>query len=150
MNHHEPCGVIELRRYTLHPGRREALIALFEREFVETQEALGLRVLGQFRDLDDADAFVWLRGFADMSARRSGLAAFYGRPVWARHRDAANATMIEPVLVGVAAFADAAAEQHRPWVSAVASALTPRGLAGAAVLHRLVPTARSALHGAMT
>jgi len=87
--------VIELRQYTLHPGRRHTLIELFEREFVETQEACGMQVLGQFRDLDAADRFVWLRGFADMAARARGLQAFYGGPVWAAHREAANATMID-------------------------------------------------------
>jgi len=90
-----PGAVVELRQYTLHPGRRDALVALFEREFIETQEACGLHVLGQFRDLDRADRFVWLRGFTDMGARRHGLHAFYGGPVWAAHREAANATMID-------------------------------------------------------
>jgi hypothetical protein len=54
-----------------------------------------MRVLGTFRDLDDADRFVWLRGFADMDSRRSGLAAFYGGPVWADHGAAANDTMLD-------------------------------------------------------
>jgi quinol monooxygenase YgiN len=89
------CDVIELRRYALHPGARETLIELFERELVEAQEAVGLRVLGTFRDVDDPDSFVWIRGFADMAARGEGLQAFYGGPVWAEHRDAANATMID-------------------------------------------------------
>jgi quinol monooxygenase YgiN len=88
-------GVLELRRYALHPGAREALIELFEREFVETQEAVGIRVLGTFRDADDPDSFVWLRGFADMPARGEALQAFYGGSVWAAHKDAANATMID-------------------------------------------------------
>jgi quinol monooxygenase YgiN len=87
--------VVELRRYTLHPGQRETLIDLFDREFVETQEAVGMRVIGQFRDLDDDQRFVWLRGFADMARRRTGLEAFYGGPVWQAHRDAANATMVD-------------------------------------------------------
>jgi hypothetical protein len=87
--------VIELRRYALHPGERETLIELFDRELVEPQEAVGMRVLGQFRDLDDPDSFVWLRGFENMTARRDALAAFYGGPVWREHRDAANATMID-------------------------------------------------------
>lgn len=89
------CAVVELRRYTLHPGRRDTLIELFEREFVETQEACGMRLLGQFRELDDADRFVWLRGFADMQQRAQALAAFYGGPVWQAHREAANATMVD-------------------------------------------------------
>jgi quinol monooxygenase YgiN len=89
------CAVVELRRYTLHPGARETLIELFERELITSQEAVGMHVLGQFRDLDDPDAFVWLRGFRDMQARRAGLRAFYEGPVWRSHRDAANATMVD-------------------------------------------------------
>ncbi len=65
--------MLELRQYTLRPGRRDDLIELFERELVRPQEAVGMRVLGTFRDLDDSDRFVWLRGFADMTSRRSGL-----------------------------------------------------------------------------
>jgi len=89
------ADVLELRQYTLHPGRREDLIELFDREFVETQDAVGAQVLGQFRDRDDEDRFVWLRGFADMPTRASALSAFYGGPVWAAHRDKANETMID-------------------------------------------------------
>ena len=89
------CHVVELRQYTLHPGQRDVLIGLFDREFVETQEAVGMRVLGQFRDVDAADRFVWLRGFADMPSRQRGLTEFYGGPGWAAHRDVANATMVD-------------------------------------------------------
>jgi quinol monooxygenase YgiN len=91
----EDCQLIELRQYTLHPGQRDVLIELFDREFVETQEAVGMRVIGQFRDLDDSNKLVWLRGFSDMVSRKQGLEAFYGGPVWAAHRSAANATMID-------------------------------------------------------
>lgn len=88
-------AVVELRQYTLRPGRRDELIELFDREFVETQEETGMIVLGQFRDLDDPDRFVWLRGFADMEGRREALSAFYGGPVWAAYKDRANATMAD-------------------------------------------------------
>lgn len=87
--------VLELRQYTLHPGRRDDLINLFEREFVESQEDQGMTLVGQFRDLDDPDRFVWLRGFPDMDARQRSLGAFYSGPAWRANRDAANATMID-------------------------------------------------------
>lgn len=90
-----PINVIELRQYTLRPGQRDVLIELFDREFVESQEATGMAVLGQFRDLDDPDRFVWLRGFDDMPSRAEALGRFYGGPVWKEHRDRANATMID-------------------------------------------------------
>jgi quinol monooxygenase YgiN len=89
------CSVVELRRYTLHPGRRDTLIDLFDRHFVEEQEATGMRIVAQFRDLDRPDVFTWVRGFPDMASRAASLGAFYGGPVWAAHRDAANATMID-------------------------------------------------------
>lgn len=88
-------AVIELRQYTLQPGRRDALIDLFERAFVDTQEAVGIRLIGQFRDLDDPDRFVWLRGFTDMAARKQALEDFYFGPVWQTHREAANAEIID-------------------------------------------------------
>jgi len=90
---HSP--IVELRHYTLHPGRRDDLISLFDTYFVEGQESCGMKIIGQFRDIDDPDAFVWLRGFDDMQARHDALTAFYDGPVWAAHRDAANETMID-------------------------------------------------------
>jgi hypothetical protein len=91
----DPCQVIELRHYTLRPHQRDVLIDLFEREFIETQEAVGIRVIGQFRDIDRPDRFVWVRGFSTMAARPQALASFYGGTAWQAHRDAANATMID-------------------------------------------------------
>ena len=54
-----------------------------------------MRILGQFRSLDDDDRFVWMRGFPDMSTRANALATFYGGPAWQAHKAAANATMID-------------------------------------------------------
>jgi hypothetical protein len=87
--------VVELRQYTLHPGARDTLVALFEAEFVTGQEAAGIHVIGTFRDLDDPDRFVWLRGFSTMDDRKTALERFYYGPVWQAHRAAANATMID-------------------------------------------------------
>lgn len=89
------CPIVELRQYTMHAGRRDVFIALFEREFVATQEAAGIRVLGLFRDLDDPNRVVWLRGFPDMPSRAASLTAFYGGPAWKAHRDAANACILD-------------------------------------------------------
>ena len=46
------CPIVELRQYTLYPGKRDTLMDLFDREFVESQEAVGMTLIGQFRDLD--------------------------------------------------------------------------------------------------
>ena len=70
--------VVELRQYTLAPGRRDALIDLFEAEFIEPQQACGIRIVGTFRDLDDPQKFVWIRSFPDMERRARSL-VFGGR-----------------------------------------------------------------------
>lgn len=88
-------SVIELRQYIMKPGQRDVLIDLFEREFVESQEALGVTLIGQFRNLDDPDRYVWMRGFSDMAARKAALEGFYFGPVWQAHREAANATIVD-------------------------------------------------------
>src|SRR5947209_17467562 len=89
------CPIVELRQYTLHPGKLDVMIDLFDREFIEPEEAIRIKVIGQFRDVDDPDRFVWLRGFRDMASRAKALQDFYGGPVWKAHREAANATMVD-------------------------------------------------------
>lgn len=140
------CPVVELRQYTLYRGQRETLIDLFDREFVETQEDVGIRVIGQFRDLDRPDHFVWLRGYPDMDARARSLAAFYDGPVWAAHRDAANATMIDSddVLLLRMARSDSgfALGSERPTPG---QAPSPRGLVTATVLRLTSPATEGGL-----
>lgn len=87
--------VLELRQYTMMPGRRQDFVDLFDREFVETQEALGIEVVAQFTDLDNPDRYVWIRRFPNMEARKASLDAFYSGPVWAEHSAAANPMMTE-------------------------------------------------------
>src|SRR5438270_9464303 len=89
-------SLFELRQYTLYGGKRDTLISLFEANFIESQEAVGAHIIGTFRDLDDPDRFVWIRGFRDMDARRQALEAFYqGSPAWIAHKKEANACMVD-------------------------------------------------------
>lgn len=135
------CAIVELRRYALHPGQRDVLIDLFDREFVETQEAVGMEVIGQFRDLDDADRFVWLRGFRDLATRAEALAAFYDGPVWAAHREAANATMVawDDVLLLRPAFPGSGFASVGERASAGTEEPTPPGLVAATVFPLAAP-----------
>lgn len=137
--------LVELRQYTLKPGRRDDLVTLFDREFVETQEAAGMAVLGQFRDLDAPDRFAWLRGFRDRASRLRGLQAFYGGPAWARHGPAANDTMQEwhDVLLLRPAWPGA---EVRPLPVRGAGAEPGGGLLDLAVFHLAAPADPDLLH----
>ncbi|MBA3677244.1 MAG: NIPSNAP family protein [Sphingosinicella sp.] len=86
----ETFPLIEFRQYTLFEGKRDPFIALFEKEFIESQESLGMKLFGQFTDVDDPNRFIWIRGFRDMETRGEALNAFYYGPVWKQHREAAN------------------------------------------------------------
>lgn len=134
------CAVVELRQYTLRPGRRDALVDLFDRELLEPQEDAGMRVVGQFRDLDDPDRFVWLRAFGDMESRRRSLAEFYEGPVWARHREAANATMVDSddVLL-LRPTGDRRALERAPARPATGTAVRPAPTLVAVTIYPLAP-----------
>ena len=82
--------VVELRQYKIVAGKRDAFVKLFEDKFVDSQEELGVRLVGQFRDKDDPNRFVWIRQFADRAARVGALQAFYFGPVWKANRETAN------------------------------------------------------------
>ena len=86
----ETHPVLELRQYKIVRGQRDRMVALFEREFVESQEVLGMHLVGQFRDLDDPNRFTWIRSFPSMADRGRALNAFYFGPVWQAHRQEAN------------------------------------------------------------
>ena len=124
-----PTGVIELRQYEMRPGGRDVLIELFQRVLVAGQEREGMRILGQFRDADRPQRFVWIRGFAGMEQRRGALERFYTGAVWAAHREEANATMIDVSNVLLL----------RPCGSTFLDRGTPSGSAGSVIVVTVRP-----------
>jgi hypothetical protein len=86
-------GVVELRNYVLVPGMGDQFVDYFERHFLGSQEAVGMKVLGQYRVTGAPDRFMWIRGFDDMTSRRRALESFYDGPVWRRLGPDANAMM---------------------------------------------------------
>ena len=131
----DPQQVIELRQYKIVPAKRDAFVALFESRFVESQEALGMRLIGQFRDRSDPNRFTWIRCFPSMEARGKSLNDFYFGPIWRANRTAANALLddnddvllLRPAWPG-AAFAPASGS--RP---AAGAALSSAGLVVATI-----------------
>jgi hypothetical protein len=117
------------------------MVRVFDEAFVEGQEAQGMHIVGQFRDLDDPDRFVWLRGFADLPARAAALNGFYSGPVWKERGGEANATMVDsanalllkPIELGPAY---PALDASRP---PIGSTEIPPSVVAGAVYHRGSP-----------
>jgi hypothetical protein len=87
--------LFELRNYATQPGRRDALIEMFEAQFLDAYEDAGASILGTFRNLDDPNRWVWIRAFADNASRASALNGFYASAAWRARRAQANATIVD-------------------------------------------------------
>ncbi|MQQ08092.1 hypothetical protein GFB49_06485 [Epibacterium sp. SM1979] len=74
--------IIEIRRYTLRPGKREEFIRFFETVNRQALREAGMQVFGPMRDLEDPDKVHWMRAFPSLEAREEIKRAFYDGPVW--------------------------------------------------------------------
>ncbi len=97
---------LELRVYTTQEGQRDRFLEYFEEHYLESQEVVGMRIWGEFRDLVNPTQFVWMHGYRTMGERQAGLLQFYTSPVWqetgAEVRDmlgerASHVHLLEPV-----------------------------------------------------
>lgn len=130
--------IVDLRQYTLFPGMRDRFVALFDTQFVETQEEAGIRLIGQFRDLGDPNRFVWLRGYADMPSRERALKDFYLEgQAWKDHAPAARSMMIDTddVLMLKPLDADGAFRLEPPARRPALASPAPQSLVLASIHH---------------
>ncbi|HYH07058.1 MAG TPA: NIPSNAP family protein [Thermoanaerobaculia bacterium] len=85
--------VLELRRYTLKPGRRSGFAEYFDTFFPEAMQQLGAIAAGGFLNRENPLMFTWIRAYHDMDERARFNAEFYYGPVWKEHKSAANSMM---------------------------------------------------------
>jgi len=90
----QPIRVLELRNYVTKPGQRDKFISYFETNFVDSQNAIGGYILGQFRVEDADDNFFWIRGFNDMASRSRYLPEFYRGEFWKLRRGYVNDMLV--------------------------------------------------------
>ena len=106
-------NLVELRIYPV--SKQQRFMDYFEEHFLESQEVVGMRIWGQFSDLDSPDHFVWVRGYRTMDERLDGLKRFYMSPLWFESGPEAvsmltgraeNVRLLEPVSESDAFAAD--------------------------------------------
>jgi hypothetical protein len=90
----QPVEVIELRNYLLKQGERTHFGDYFDKNLVAPQNEIGGYVLGQYSVKGAEDNFFWIRGFKDMPARHQFLNHFYYGTEWKKHRNNANALLL--------------------------------------------------------
>lgn len=91
--------ILEIRRYTLHPGQRETFITFFEQLNRGALRDAGMLVFGPMRDLEDANKVHWMRAFDSLEQREAVKDAFYNSPVWTNE--------VEPIVMPMIAYFEA-------------------------------------------
>jgi hypothetical protein len=89
------CPVLEIRQYRIAPGQRARFATFFHDRTLEAQGRSGIRVHGQFNDLDDDNIFTWTRGFSDLRERDRSKADFYQSRLWLDDLEHEAFSMIE-------------------------------------------------------
>jgi len=87
--------IVEVRRYRIKPGKRDEFIRFFETRSVPALLDHGMKVMGPLIDVENPNAFVFLRGFPSLEAREQMKDAFYGGKLWKDELEAIAMPMIE-------------------------------------------------------
>lgn len=74
--------IVEVRTYKLKPGQRDRFVQFFVATVIPAQRSHGIEIIGPLLDLEDPDAFVFLRSFPTLAAREEMMAAFYASDAW--------------------------------------------------------------------
>ena len=87
--------IIEMRTYKTKTGCRERFLEVFRQKSVPAHEEIGMKILGPFVSVEDADTFFFMRGFPDLASREPMKAKFYEGDLWKRELEHVLMPMLE-------------------------------------------------------
>jgi len=87
--------IVEVRRYRIKPGKRDEFIKFFETRSIPALRDYGMKVLGPLVDVENPNAFVFLRAFPSLEARDTMKDAFYGSDLWKNDMESIAMPMID-------------------------------------------------------
>jgi len=76
--------IIEMRTYKTKPGCRARFIEIFRTKSMPAHAEIGMKLLGPFLSIEDADSFFFMRGFPDIESREPMKAKFDDGDLWKR------------------------------------------------------------------
>ena len=74
--------IIEMRTYKIRPGKRTEFLEVLESKSVPEHQKIGMKILGPFLSIEDADTFFWMRAFPDLKSRKKMRDQFYEGKLW--------------------------------------------------------------------
>jgi hypothetical protein len=87
--------IIEMRTYKTKPGKRAEFLSIFRSRSIPAHHAIGMKILGPFRSLEDPDTFFFMRGFPDLTTREPMKAKFYEGELWKQELEHVLMPMLE-------------------------------------------------------
>jgi hypothetical protein len=93
--------IIEMRTYKAKPGKRSEFLEIFRSKSVPAHAEIGMKILGPFLSIEDADTFFFMRGFPDIPSREPMKAKFYEGELWKRELEHVLMPMLEKYEVVV-------------------------------------------------
>jgi hypothetical protein len=98
--------IIEMRTYKTKPGNRSRFLEIFRSKSVPAHTAIGMKILGPFLSVEDADTFFFMRGFPDLPSREPMKAKFYEGELWKGELENVMMPMLEKYEVVLVDDAD--------------------------------------------
>lgn len=74
--------IIEMRTYKTKPGKRAHFLEIFRSKSMPAHAGIGMKILGPFLSVEDADTLFFMRGFPDLASREPMKAKFYEGELW--------------------------------------------------------------------
>jgi len=87
--------IIEMRTYKTKPGKRSEFLEIFRSKSVPAHRDIGMKIIGPFLSIEDADTFFFMRGFPDIQSREPMKARFYEGDLWKRELEGIMLPMLE-------------------------------------------------------
>lgn len=87
--------IIEMRTYKTKPGMRQEFLSVFRSKSMPAHREIGMRIMGPFLSLDDADTFFFMRGFPNLESREPMKARFYEGALWKAELEQTLLPMLE-------------------------------------------------------
>ena len=93
--------IIEMRTYKTKPGKRAHFLEIFRSKSMPAHAGIGMKILGPFLSVEDADTLFFMRGFPDLASREPMKAKFYEGELWKSELENVLMPMLEKYEVVV-------------------------------------------------
>ena len=102
--------IIEMRTYKIKPGLRTEFLKTFESKSMPEHQKIGMKILGPFLSVEEADTFFFMRAFPDLKSREPMKEQFCEGKLWKEELEQKLMPMIEKYDVVVVEAKDGLGE----------------------------------------